>query len=193
MRALRVLLFAAALCGCESTPKAPEAGPDGDITISNDELAPMRRFVLETRRVIAAQFIRVEATRQFFEQAMGFTRDPVYVRREGPTLMEDGTRLIILRNDLEQEENLDPDLLPRVYFGMNGLELRAYKEIRIYLVEPKDRERPIHLTVQARNAVGDVKMWVTGRLQHAKPSLTIVSQLIWSPEKKEYKHRSSIG
>jgi len=193
MRALAVLLFAAALCGCESTPKAPDPGPDGEITISNDELTPMRRFVMETRRVVAAQFIRIEATKQFFEQSMGFTRDPVYVRREGPTLQEDGTKVIILRNDLEQTENVDPDLLPRVYFGPSGLELRAFKEIRIYLVEPKNRERPIYLTVQAKNAVGDVRMWVTGRLQHEKPSLTITSQLIWSPDRKEYVHRSSIG
>jgi hypothetical protein len=187
------LLALAALLACQTTPKAPEPDEKGEITISDDELQPMKSFVLETRRVVAAQYVRIDATKQFFEPVLGFTRDPRYVHRTPVEIQPDGTKVIILRNDNEQTTNIDPDLLPRVYFGTSGLEVRAYREMRVFLVEPKDRERPVFLTVQAKNEAGDVRMWVNGRLQHEKPTLVLTSQLIWSPDKKKYLHRSSIG
>jgi hypothetical protein len=193
MRSFVRLLFLAPLLACETTPKAPDPGPDGEVTISDDELRPVRSFVLETRRVLAAHYVKIEATKQFFEPLMGYTRDPRYVHRQPVEIQADGTKVIILRNDNAQTSNIDPDLLPRVYFGAGGLQVRAYKEIRIYLREPRDRERPIFLSVEAKNEVGDARMWVSGRLQHAKPTLVLHSQLIWSPEKEEYIHRSSIG
>ncbi len=199
------------LCACQTTPDrkepvdtldakkkdpkaAAEAAADEDtVTIRPDELEPVRRFVLETRRVIAAEFVRINTTAQFFEQQLGYTRDLRYVDREMKRL-KDGTRVVILKNSIrDQKTNLDPNLLPRVYFGASGLEIRAYREIRIYLRNSKNKDRPIYLDVLAKNSVGDVMMWVTGRLQHNKPSLHLRSELIYSEEKQEYLHRTSIG
>jgi len=186
------LLVAAA---CESTPEVDVEIPEDDqVTISPDELRPVRNFVMETRRVLAAEFVRIEASKQFYERHIGFTRDPRYVERPPVKILEDGTRVIILRNvNREQRTNIDPDLLPRVYFGSNGLEIRAYAEIRILLRPTADRKRPVYLTVVAKNRSGDARMWVSGRLQHEKPTLAIRSALLWSSEKDTYVHRTSIG
>ena len=120
MRLLPLLLLLA-LTACKTTPDRPEpTDPDEAVTINPDELEPMRRFVLETRRVLAAEFVRIEASQQFFEQQMGFTRVLRYCKRSPVTVLEDGTRVIeIVRLKDGQETNIDPDLLPRVYFGTN--------------------------------------------------------------------------
>ena len=190
------ILLPLLLLGCTTTinHRLDKDDPEGEVTITPDELEPMANFILGTRRVLAAEFVRIELSRQFFEEQMGFTRDPEYVSRSPVRILKDGSRLIVLKNlNTEQETNLDPSKLPRVYFGSDGLEIRAYREIRIYLRNPKKKERPLFLNVAAKNSVGDVKMWVSGRLQHEKPVLTLNSALIWSEEKEEYVHRSSVG
>jgi len=183
------------LLACESTPKQPGAANGSEaVTISADELEPVRRFVLETRRILAAEFVRIEASQQFFEEQMGFTRDPRYVVRTPVRVLRDGTRVIILaRVDADQVTNIDPDLLPRIYFGGSGLEIRAYREIRIYLRRPKGKERPLFLDVVAKSVRGPSRLWVGGRLQEEKPDIRIRSELIWSEDKERYLHRSSVG
>jgi hypothetical protein len=189
------ILLPLLLLGCTSVnQRVDKDDPDGEVTIKPDELEPMANFILGTRRVVAAEFVRVELSRQFFEEQMGYTRDPKYVARSPVRILKDGSRLIVLKNvNTEQQTNLDPDKLPRVYFGSNGLEIRAYREIRIYLRNPRKKERPLFLNLSAKNSVGDAKMWVSGRLQHKKPVLTLNSALIWSEKKEEYIHRSSVG
>lgn len=190
------ILLPLLLLGCTTTlnDRLDEEDPEGEVTIKADELEPMANFILGTRRIVAAEFVRLELSRQFFEEQMGFTRDPECVSRSPVQIQKDGSRLIVLRNiNTEQRANLDPDKLPRVYFGSNGLEVRAYREIRIYLRNPKKKERPLFLNLAAKNSVGDAKMWVSGRLQHQKPILTLNSALIWSKDKEKYVHRQSIG
>jgi len=183
------------LLACETTPKRPAPTEPGEaVTISADELEPVRRFALETRRVLAAEFVRIEASQQFFEQQMGYTRDPRYVARSPVRILRDGTRVIVLKRiEGAQVTNIDPDLLPRVYFGGSGLEIRAFREIRIYLSRAKSKERPLFLRVEAKSVRGPSRLWVGGRLQEEKPDIRIRSVLIWSPDKERYVHRSSIG
>jgi hypothetical protein len=189
------ILLPLILLACDTVDqRVDKDDPEGEITIKPDELEPMANFILGTRRIVAAEFVRLELSRQFFEEQMGYTRDPEYVYRSPVKIQEDGSRVIVLKNlNTRQQTNLDPDKLPRVYFGSNGLEIRAYREIRIYLRNPKKKERPLFLNLAAKNSVGDAKMWVSGRLQHQKPTLTLNSALIWSEEKEEYVHRSSVG
>jgi hypothetical protein len=190
------ILLPLLLLGCTTTinDRLDKEDPEGEVTITPDELEPMANFILRTRRVVAAEFVRLELSRQFFEEQMGYTRDPEYVSRSPVQIQEDGSRLIVLKNiNTDQETNLDPDKLPRIYFGSNGLEVRAFREIRIYLRNPKKKERPLFLNLAAKNSVGDAKMWVSGRLQHKKRVITLNSALIWSEEKEEYVHRQSIG
>ena len=211
-------LLALLAFGCQTTPERKEpvdsldrekpaeqaqaAADDETVTIRPDELEPVRRFILETRRVIAAEFVRVDMTQQFFESQLGYTRDLRYVKRKMWRL-KDGTRVIELTNSLIDEfrkdperkepSNFDPDLLPRVYFGSSGLEIRAFHTMRIYLRNSNNKDRPIFLDVRAKNSTGDVVMWVTGRKQHEKPTLHLRSELIYSESKEEYLHRSTIG
>jgi hypothetical protein len=189
------ILLPLLLLACETVDqRVNQDDPEGEVTIKPDELEPMVNFILETRRVVAAEFVRLELSRQFFEEQMGYTRDPEYVSRSPVRIQKDGSRLIILKNlNTTQRTNLDPDKLPRVYFGTNGLEIRAFREIRIYLRDTRKKERPLFLNLTAKNSVGDAKMWVSGRLQHEKPVLTLSSALIWSEKKSEYVHRQSIG
>jgi len=180
------------LVGCEtSKSRVSDDNEDQPIRITPDELEPMRNFVLQTRRVVIAQAVKIEMTPQFFEEQMGMTRDPEFVYRSPVKIEKDGTRIIILRNmNTEQTANLNPDRLPRIYFGDRALEVRAYKEMRIYLINPEDSDRPLFINLTAK---GDAKMWVSGRLQHDKEVVFLNSALIWSEEKEEYVHRSSIG
>jgi len=190
------ILIPLLLAACTTTvnDRLDKDDPEGEVTITSDELEPMANFILGTRRVVAAEFVRLELSRQFFEEQMGFTRDPEFVSRSPVQIQKDGSRMIVLKNlNTEQVTNLDPDKLPRVYFGSNGLEVRAFREIRIYLRNPKKKERPLFLNLAAKSSMGDAKMWVSGRLQHKKRVITLNSALIWSEEKKEYVHRQSIG
>ncbi len=114
----RLHVFAClAFVACESTPDKDDPLGDGEqVTISADELVPVSRFFLETNRLLAAEFIRVELTPQFFEEKMGFTRDPRFVERK-QWRDKDGNRIIQIRNiNRAQKTNIDPKLLPRVYF-----------------------------------------------------------------------------
>ena len=187
------LLLALVLAGCSAGHGIHKPIKEGEeVTISADELEPIGTFFLETRRVLAAEFIRIEMTPQFFEEKMGFTRDMRYVERRNHTL-KDGTRVIELINaNTGQVTNIDPDLLPRIYFG-TGFEARAYNRMVIFLRSPKSRERPLFIEVKGKNSSGDAQLWVSGRLQHERPTLTIRSELLWSEDKERYKHRSSIG
>jgi hypothetical protein len=190
------ILLPLILLSCTTTvnDRLDEDDPEGEVTIKADELEPMANFILGTRRIVAAEFVRLELSRQFFEEQMGYTRDPEFVYRSPVEIQKDGSRLIVLKNlNTDQQTNLDPDKLPRVYFGSNGLEVRAFREIRIYLRNPKKKERPLFLNLAAKNSVGDAKMWVSGRLQHKKRVITLNSALIWSKEKEKYVHKQSIG
>lgn len=192
MRRICLLLLPLALA-CESTKdRVNKDDPAGDVTIKPDELEPMANFVLETKRVVFAEWIRIECSAQFFEQQMGYTRDPNLVIRTPVEILPDGSRVVTLKSIHGQETNVDPDTLPRVYFGSSGLELRAFKEIRIYLRKPKDHDRPLFLTVDARSDPGEVKLWVGGRLQEEKPRVLIQSALLWSKDKERYVHKSSV-
>jgi hypothetical protein len=178
---------------CETTPEAadePGSVEAAEITIPADDLEPMNRFLLETRRLLFADFVRVEVTPQYFEERMGFTRDVRFVSRKQWT--EGTTRIIEFRNDSPQETNVDPDLLPRIKFG-DGLEVRAFRVLRVYLRPPEGKERPLALRIEAKGEPGDAKLWTGGRLEHEQPKITIRSELIWSEERQRYSHRASVG
>jgi hypothetical protein len=192
MRGLSLLLLALVLA-CESTKdRVNKDDPNADITIKPDELEPMANFVLETNRVLVADFVKIQCSAQFFEQQMGYTRDPQLVLRSPVEILPDGSRLVILKAVHGQETNIDPDTLPRVYFGSSGLQVRAYREIRIYLRQARDRQRPLFLTVDARSEPGEAKLWVGGRLQTEKPRILLESALLWSDEKERYVHQAAV-
>jgi len=187
------LLLLPLLLACETTAdRVKKNDPEGEVTIKPDEIEPMANFVLETRRLLVADGVKIECSSQFFEQQMGYTRDPNLVLRTPVELLPDGSRVVILKSVHGQETNIDPDTLPRVYFGTSGLEIRAYKEIRIYLRKPRNRERPLFLTVDARSDPGEAKLWVGGRLQEEKPRILIESALLWSEDKERYVHKSAV-
>jgi len=188
-----VLLLLPFLLACETTQdRVNPDDPEGEITIKPDELEPFANFILETRRLLVADFVKIEMSTQFLEQQMGYTRDPQLVARSAVQVQEDGTRVVVLKALHGQTSNIDPDTLPRVYFGSGGLEVRAYREIRIYMRPPKDRERPLFLNVMARSDPGESKLWVSGRLQTEKPSIMVQSALLWSEDKEAYVHRSGV-
>lgn len=189
------LLLPLAVVACQTTEtRLDPDDPEAEVTIKPDEMEPLRSFLLDTRRIVAAEFIKIECSQQFFERQMGFTRDPAFVRRTPTQILEDGTKIIRLDNvNKEQTTNIDPDLLPRVYFGLKGLEVRAYRTLVIFIRPTRDRERPLFLTIDAKGSTADVRMWVSGRLQHEKPRLSINSALLWKEDTQEYVHRSSIG
>lgn len=191
MRRLSLLLLPLALA-CESTDdRVNKDDPNAEITIKPDELEPMATFVLETNRVLVAEFVRIQCSAQFFEQQMGYTRDPDLVLRTPVEVLPDGTRVVTLKSIHGQETNIDPDTLPRVYFGSSGLQIRAYKEIRIYLKQARDREKPLFLKVEAKSERRDSTLWVSGREQTKKPSILIESALFWSKDKERYIHKSA--
>lgn len=195
----RTTLLLALLLACKSTPEKQDAeaggkakaGANDEITIPPDALEPMNDFVMNTRRIVAAEFVRIEISAQYFEERMGTTRDFRYVDRTVSTLA-DGTRVVRLlnRND-EQLTNVDPELLPRVFFGQ-GLELRAYREIRIYLRDSRKRERPLFLDVQCRSASENVRVWVNGRLEYEQPKVFLRSELLWNEDKERYVHKAGV-
>lgn len=183
--------------GCETTSEKTEdsesepISDEDEVVIPADDLEPMARFLFETRRVIAAEVVRIEITSQYFEGKMGLTRDLRYVERKRGRL-KDGTRVIQLTNkNTEQETNIDPDLLPRVFFG-DGLEVRAYKAIRIYLRDSRTKEHPLFFVLDARSGNGYAKMWVTGRLEKEQPRIRIRSELLWDENRERYVHKANI-
>ena len=192
MRRLALLLVCLTLA-CESTEdRVNKDDPEGDITIKPDEIEPMANFVLETQRLLVADFVRIQCSSQFFEQQIGYTRDPELVLRTPVEFLPDGSRVVTLKCIHGQETNINPDTLPRVYFGSSGLQIRAYREIRIYMKQPKDRNKPLFLRVDARSEVGEATLWVSGRRQMEKPRILIESALLWSEEKERYIHKSAV-
>ena len=194
MKTLRLLLIPILLSACETTPKIDDPIAEGDeVHIPADDIEPLATFFLQTRRILVAEFVRVEMTPQFFEDKMGTTRDPRFVERK-QWRDKDGNRIIEIRNvNTAQRTNIDPDLLPRLYFG-TGFETRAYNTIRIILKNPKSRERPLYCHIVAKSAgVNDAKLWVGGRLQQQRPTITLHSELLWDEGFEHYRHRSHIG
>ena len=189
-----ILAAGLAVVGCKTTRQKEIEKPldEGEpVVIPPGELEPMAMFLFDTKRVLVGEFVRVEASTQFFEEKMGFTRDLQFVERTQQVL-PDGTRLIELKNiNTDQLTNRDPDLLPRVYFDQ-GLEIRAYHTIRIYLRRPTDRKHPLWLKVDAKSNEGNTQMWVTGRLQYDQPTVRLSSELIWNEERERYDHRSGV-
>jgi hypothetical protein len=192
MRRLSLLLLPLALaCETTSNDRVDKNDPNADITIKPDELEPMANFVLETNRILVADYVKIQCSAQFFEQQMGYTRDPNLVLRTPVEVLPDGTRCVTLKSSHGQETNIDPDTLPRVYFGSSGLQVRAYGEIRIYLKQARDREKPLFLKVEARSDQRDATLYVSGREQIKKPNILIESALLWSDEKERYIHKSA--
>ncbi len=192
MRRLALLLVCLTLA-CETTAdRVNKDDPEGDITIKPDEIEPMANFVLETQRLLVADFVKIQCSSQFFEQQIGYTRDPEVVLRTPVEILPDGSRVVTLKSIHGQESNINPDTLPRVYFGSSGLQIRAYREIRIYMKQPKDRDKPLFLRVDARSEVGEATLWVSGRRQMEKPRILIESALLWSAEKERYIHKSAV-
>ena len=185
-------LVAALACGsCKTTDPTARAGDDEDaIHVPDDDLDPMRRFVLDTRRLIVADMIRVEMSTQYFEAKMGLTRTYNYVAKK-ERKSKDGARVIILKNISGQTSNIDPDLLPRLRFGQ-GLECRAYNELRIYLRRSFDRDNPLYIRIKAFTPDGDSKMWVTGRLEYEQPKINLRSELLWDEDRERYVHTAGI-
>lgn len=178
--------------GCESTPKSEDGLVDGEtITIPPSDLEPATEFIHRTKRVLVAEFIRVDMSAQLYESQVGLSRDLEAVERTNSTL-EDGTVVVCLRRKPNgQQTNFDPDRLPRIYFG-TGLEARAYNEVRIYIKRRVRKENPIFLRVAGISTDTDTKLWVSGRLENQKPKITIESSMIWSETFDRYKHRSAI-
>lgn len=186
-RLLPLLLLALA---CKSTRENEETVDQ--VTISGDDLEPLNTFVLETKRLVVADFVRIECSAQYFQERMGFTRDFRYVERT-QRVDPDGTVLIGLKNVLrDQETNIDPMLLPRVYFG-NGLEIRAYREIRVVFRRKVTRQRPVFLEIDARSAGNLARMWVSGRPEMEQQGIKVVTQLLYDKQFDRYRHSASIG
>ena len=191
---LTVFFFvvAALACGsCKTTDPTARAGDDEDaIHVPDDDLTPMRRFVLDTRRLIVADLILINMSSQYFEAKMGLTRTYNYVDKK-ERKSKDGARVIILKNISDQATNIDPDLLPRVTFGQ-GLECRAYNELRIYLRRSVDKDNPLYIRIKAYTPDGDSKMWVTGRLEYEQPEINLRSELVWNDVRDRYVHSASL-
>lgn len=182
-------LFLFTVIGCETTPDG-EPIPDDQIFLSESDLEPLNQFILGTRRLIVADYVRVDMSVHYFEAHLGLTRDFRYVERQRAE-SKDGARVIILKNkNTDQITNIDPALLPRVTFD-EGLEVRAYNELRIYLRRTKTKDKPVFLTVTARSA-GDSKMWVYNRLEVERPRISLNASLNWNEAKEKYSLQSGI-
>ncbi|MHC4939204.1 MAG: hypothetical protein ACYTHK_09575 [Planctomycetota bacterium] len=186
------LTMALLLGGCETTPEGEDGLVDGNsVHIPAKDLEPAAEFIHRTKRMLVAEFIMVEMSAQLYESQLGLSRDLEYVVRTNATL-KDGTVVVSLkRKDSGQDTNLDPDRLPRLYFG-TGLEARAFNEMRIYIKRRVDEKRPIFLKITGVSQNTDTKLWVSGRLEKQKPKLTVESSLIWSETFEHYKHRSAV-
>lgn len=177
--------------GCESTPENEDGLVEGEtINIPASDMEPAAEFINRTKRLIVADFVRVEMSAQLYESQFGVSRDIEAVERTDATL-DDGTVVVSLKRiDNGQKTNIDPDRLPRLFFG-TGLEARAFQELRIYISRRVEKNRPIFLKILAVS--GDTsKLYVGGRLQKQKPRLTVESSMIWSDKFEHYKHKSAI-
>jgi hypothetical protein len=185
---LTILLFA----GCESTSERDDGLVDGQtIDIPASDMEPAAEFINRTKRVIIAEFVRVDMSAQLYESQLGMSRDIESIKRTDATL-EDGTIVVSLKRvDDGQRTNLNPDRLPRLYFG-TGLEARAYNELRIYIRRRVEKDRPIFLKITGVSKSDDTRLWVGGRLQKEKPRLVIESSMMWSDKFEHYKHKSAI-
>jgi hypothetical protein len=180
------------LGGCESTPETEDGLVDGNaVHIPAKDLEPAAEFIHRTKRMLVAEFIRVDMSAQLYESQVGMSRDIEFVERTDSTL-KDGTVVVTLkRKKTDQKTNFDPDRLPRLYFG-TGFEARAYNEMRIYIKRRVEKDRPIFLRVSGVSQGTDTKLWVSGRLEKQKPKITVESSLIYSETFEHYKHRSAI-
>jgi hypothetical protein len=201
MKCPSLVLLPLLLLGCKSTKAldARQPSADEEVHITADELEPIGRFVLQTRRVLVAEFVLIEMSQQFFAAQMGFTRDQQAVVRKTTRLEKPvgrfpaGTTRIELTNVSDQGLNINPDFLPRVYFGSSGLEVRAYRKLVIYLVPAKDKKRPLFVDVLGKMSTGNARLWTGGRLTDEKPEIHVRAELLWSEDKEEYKHVASVG
>jgi hypothetical protein len=186
------LILACLLGGCESTPEGQDGLIDGEtIHIPPSDMEPAAEFINRTKRVMVAEFIRVDMSAQLYESQLGMSRDVESITRTDATL-EDGTVVVSLKRvDDGQRTNLDPDRLPRLYFG-TGLEARAYNELRIYIRRRVEKDRPIFLKITGVSKSDDTRLWVSGRLEKQKPRLVLESSMIWSETFEHYKHKSAI-
>jgi hypothetical protein len=186
------LIFPLLLGACESTPKSEDGLVEGDaIHIPAKDLEPAAEFVMRTKRMLVAEFVRVDMSAQLYESQLGLSRDIEYVERTNSTLA-DGTVVVSLkRKPTDQKTNFDPDRLPRLYFG-TGFEARAYNEMRIYIKRRVEKDRPIYLRVSGVSQDSDSKLWIAGRLEKQKPKITVESSLIYSETFERYKHRSAV-
>ncbi len=190
-----LIALAMAAAGCKTTESKTRVAKSGsdNVTIKGSELEPIRTFLMDTRRVLVADYVRVRCTPQFFKQQMGMVRDQEFVTRE-VKIRKDGQRTITLTSRfIGQKTNFDKNRLPRVYFGQSGLELIATRSIRIYFVASKDTDRPLFIDVLGKSDGTDAQLWTSGRLQIQKPSIHMRSELIWSEDFATYKHKSSVG
>jgi len=185
---IAALFFAA----CETTPEGDDGLVEGEtVHIPASDMEPVAEFIHRTRRILVAEYVRVEMSAQFYEGQLGLSRDIEYVKRTDSRL-DDGSLVISLKRvETGQETNLDPNRLPRLYFG-KGLEARAFNELRIVIRHRVDKNRPIFLKIQGVTTNGDSKLHVSGREQDAKPRITIESSLLFSEKFEHYKHRSAI-
>lgn len=191
-RVALLLLASTCVCACKSTPKDEDAEKVDQVTIAADDLEPLNNFILETRRVIAADFVKIECSIQYFQDKIGFTRDFRFVERT-QVAEKDGSMTIVMKNvNSEQDTNIDPALLPRVYFS-NGLEVRAYREIRIVFRRKVTKTRPVFLEIDARGGAGLAKMWVSGRLEYEQQRIVVNSQLLYDEKFERYRHGASVG
>lgn len=202
MKCPALVLLPLILLGCKSTTaldKRQASAPGDEVHITADELEPIGRFVTETRRVLVAEFVRLEISQQFFYQRMGITRDQQSVVRKTIRLDKQvgrypaGTTRIELTNVSDQGANLNPAYLPMVTFGPSGLEIRAIRTLLIYVVPVMEKKRPLFIDVTAKMSSGNARLWTGGRLTDEKPEIEIRSELIWSEEMEEYKHVASVG
>jgi len=191
MKRIWILPLLAAL-SCKSTSSKDEVKEGEHVTIAAEDLEPLNNFILETRRLIVADFVAIDCSIQYFEEKMGLTRDFRFVERTR-TVAKDGSVVVALKNtSLDQETNIDPALLPRVYFS-NGLEVRAYREIRIVFRRKVTRQQPVFISIDARGAGGLAKMWVSGRLEYEQQRIIVNSRLLWDDQFDRYRHHGTVG
>ena len=183
------------LVACKGTPQGPEDpdNPDAMITVSAKELEPIEEFVFKQRKLLAAPMIRVEMSTQYFEERVAVLRDFRYVEKR-ESMQPDGTRTLVLTNINEgQKTNIDPSLLPQISFGQ-GLQIRAYERLVLFVRPSRNKNRPIYLHVQAVGHNADVQMWSGGKLRFdGHRRLSLQAELIWDEEWDRYRFRGNVG
>ena len=184
------------LVACKTTPDGPPQDPDNPdamITVSAKELEPIEEFVFKQAKVLVAPMIRVEMSTQYFEERVAVLRDFRYVEKR-ESMLPDGTRTLVLTNINEgQKTNIDPSLLPQISFGQ-GLQIRAYERLVLFVRPSRDKNRPIYLHVQAVGHNADVQMWSGGKLRFdGHRRLSLQAELIWDEDWDRYRFRGNVG